>query len=54
MRPDCNRTDVPDDWTHTVEATNGLNVRSAVIIADNILRAMVKGKQVRALKCVGD
>jgi len=55
-RPDCARTDVPDDWTHTVEATKGLNVRSsAANLGDaNLLCAMVNGKQVRALKRVGD
>lgn len=53
-KPDCARTDVPADWTHTVEATKGLNVRSEPVIATNILCAMVNGKQVRALKRQGD
>ncbi len=53
-KPDCSRTDVPADWTHTVEAAKGLNVRSAALIADNILCAMINGKQVRALKRQGD
>lgn len=57
-RPDCNRTDVPDDWTHTVDGVLGLNVRSEPKVstpsAANVLCAMVKGKQVRGLKRVGD
>jgi len=53
-KPDCGRTDVPADWTHLVEATKGLNVRSTPVIADNILCAMVNGKQVRALSRQGD
>lgn len=57
-KPDCNRTDVPADWTHTVEGVAGLNVRSEPKVSTpreaNILCAMVAGKQVRALKRQGD
>lgn len=55
---DCNRTDVPENWTHTVESTLGLNVRSTPEVPSpvtkNLLCTMVNGKQVRALKRQGD
>ena len=51
---ECDRSDVPDNWTHTVRAARGLNVRAAPEIADNIRCAMVNGKQVRALARQGD
>lgn len=57
-KPNCNRTDVPADWTHSVEGVYGLNVRSEPKVstpsAANVLCAMVAGKQVRALKRTGD
>lgn len=58
VKPDCNRTDVPDNWTHTVEAAVGLNVRSEPKVstpsAANVLCAMSSGKQVRVIGRVGD
>lgn len=55
---DCNRSDVPEDWTHIVEATRGLNVRSTPEVtapsSANVLCAMPHGKQVRALKRQAD
>jgi len=56
VKPDCNRTDVPDDWTHTVEASLGLRVRSSMSTAnlDNVLCSMPNGKQVRALQRITD
>lgn len=54
--PDCTRTDVPDDWTHTVEATAGLRVRSSMSTASlgNVLCSMINGKQVKAVQRIGD
>jgi len=51
---DCDRTDVPDDWTHTVEATLGLNVRSEPVVADNKRCALINGRPVRVLRRQGD
>lgn len=57
-KPDCNRTDVPDNWTHQVEGVQGLNVRSEPKVstpsAANVICAMPNGKQVRAIRRVGD
>lgn len=56
---DCGRTDVPADWTHTVTITvDGLNVRSEPKVSTpssaNVICAMVKGKEVRAIGRKGD
>jgi hypothetical protein len=58
VKPDCNRTDVPDNWTHTVEAAAGLNVRSEPKVSTpssaNVLCAMPSGQKVRVLSRIGD
>lgn len=51
---DCERTDVPADWTHTVNAVLGLNVRAAPELGDNKVCALVNGKPVRATSRQGD
>ncbi len=57
-KPNCNRTDVPDNWTHQVDGVQGLNVRSEPKVstpsAANVVCAMPNGKQVRAIRRVGD
>lgn len=58
QKPDCNRTDVPADWTHEVVAAVGLNVRSEPKVSTpssaNILCAMPSGQKVRVLSRTGD
>jgi len=50
----CARTDAPDNWTHTVNATAGLRVRAAGNTTAAIICAMPHGQKVRSLRRVGD
>ncbi|WP_395707011.1 hypothetical protein [Casimicrobium huifangae] len=49
-------TPEPSDWTHTVAATDGLNVRSSAdnLGAANKIGAMVNGQRVRVVSRTGD
>ncbi len=51
---DCERADVPEDWTHTVNAVLGLNVRSEPALGDNKVCALINGKPIRAVTRQGD